>query len=187
MKKEIMVKVCHRCGIVNTEKAEKCESCGAGLEAPIANSEAKKLIRQIENRNEETKRAIAAEKFGSGVEKPVDIPVTAAHIVIGVIGCIAAVCEAVIMLLSGRLFPEATDEMVLTGLCVFFLLAIAVLQSFMPGKMWTLAHCIDQLSYNEKLSPSSFGVNEQMISSVILILLGVAFITLQLLVAFGVL
>ncbi len=147
MAKEIMVKVCSKCGIANPEKAEECEACGAELGEPITNKEAKKLSKQIAKKNEKFKNAIAAEKFGGQDEEdPIDIPVTPAHIVIGVIGCLAAVCEIVIMVLSNKLFPEYTYEMMLGGIGALVLLAVAILDCFMPSMMWTLGHYMDRFT-----------------------------------------
>lgn len=187
MKEEIIVKVCEKCGIVNTERAQECESCGAELGAPVKNSEANKLSKQIAKRNERTKKAIAAEKFGGSDEDPIDIPVTPTRICIGVVGCFVAVCEMVLMALCGRLFPEYADEMFIVGLGVLVLQAIAVLHCFLPGKMWMIAHCIDHLFYKDIPRPSDTGLKFQIFSCVLLILMGIAFIVLQLLVLCGVL
>ncbi|MBE6754276.1 MAG: hypothetical protein E7559_08015 [Ruminococcaceae bacterium] len=187
MKKEIMVKVCTKCGIVNTERAKKCESCGAKLGAPVTSSEADKLCEQIAEHNEKMKKAIADEKFGGSVEDTVDIPVTPARIVIGVLGCIAAVCEVVLMILSHRFFPEGADEMNHGGFCVLLLFLIAVLHCFLPSQMWSLSHCMDWIHYKEIPRPSDLGLKLQVVSSAFLILLGVAFITLQVLLFCGVL
>jgi len=182
-----MVKICSRCGIANNERAEECESCGAELGAPVANSEANKLSKQIAKRNEKIRKAIAAEKFGAPDEEPIDIPVTPARIVIGVIGCLAAVCEVVLMVLSDQLFPGYTYEMFMIGIDAMVLLAIAILHCFLPGWMWMLGHCFDRIYYKEIPKPSDTGLKLQVASCVLLILMGIACIGFQFAVIFGLL
>ncbi len=187
MSKEIMVKVCSKCGIINSEKAEECESCGAGLDAPVKNRKANKLSKRITKRNEKIRKAIADEKFSAPEEEPVDIPVTPARIVLGVIGCLAAVCEVVIMVLSGRICPEFSYEVFMLGICTLMLLAIAVLHCFLPGKMWMLNHCFDWIYYKETPKPSDTGLKLQVVGCALLILLSAAFIGGQLALIFGLL
>lgn len=185
MKKEIMVKVCSKCGIVNTERAEECESCGEELGVPVKNSEAKKLIKQIAKRNEQSKKAIAAEKFGGPKEEIVDIPVTPARKVIGVIGCLLAVCEIVLMVLLACFSPRFANEMFMVGFCVLLLLTIAILYCFIPGTMWTISNSLYHLYYKEMPTPSDIGLVMQVVSCVLLILVSVGFMVAQFMVSFG--
>lgn len=187
MKKEIMVKVCSKCGIVNAERAEECEACGTGLDAAVTSREAHKLSKKINKRNEKIRKAIADEKFSAPAEEPVNIPVTAAHKVFGVIGCLTAVCDVVFTVLSVRHLPDFSYELILSALSILMLLAIAVLLCFLPGEMWSLRHCFYWMHYKEMPKPSDTGIKLQLVAAVILILIGIAAIVLQTLAVFGLL
>ncbi|MBE6758960.1 MAG: hypothetical protein E7554_02580 [Ruminococcaceae bacterium] len=188
MKKEIMAKVCPKCGIVNSEKAEDCEACGTGLGAAVTSRQANKLSRQISKKNEKLRKAIADEKHSVPAEEPIDIPVTPTRIVIGVIGCLAMLCEVVLMVFSYRLFPEDfTYEMFMLGFCALILLIIGVLHCFIPGMMWSIEHCFDKIYYKEMPRPSDTGLKLLTFSSALLVLLGIASVGFQIAVICGLL
>jgi len=187
MKKEIMVKVCSRCGIVNAEKAEECESCGAGLGAAVTNSAAKKLSKQIARNNEKMRKAIADEKFGGLGEKVPDIPVTTSRIIIGSIGILAAIGLIALMVIGNLSDHEFAPELNTIGVCGLLLIVIAVLYCFLPGPMWAFEHAFYHLHYKEMPEPSGTGLVLQQVSCVILILLGAAAFVFQLCVLTGVL
>ena len=185
MKKGIMVKVCSECGIVNAERAEKCESCGAELESPVTNRAAHKLSKGIVKRNEKTKKAIAAEKFGGRGEKMPDIPVTASRIVIGVIGCLVAAGLIALMVLLGLSDHEFAPELFKLGICGLLLVGIAILQCFLPGQMWALEHTFYWMNYKDMPEPSDTGLVLQQVSCAILTLLGAAVVVFQVCVLSG--
>jgi len=186
--RDIMVKVCSRCGIVNSEKAEDCESCGAELGAPVSNREAKKLIRQIAKRNEETKNAINAEKYGGTDDESVpQIPMTASRIVIGTVTGLVAAGIVVLMVLSMLFGHEHAGDLIKIDIGALVLLAIALLYCFLPGEMWALSHCFDKMYYKEIPEPSDMGLVLQQVGVAILTLVGGALFTIHLLVLCGVL
>lgn len=187
MEKEIMVKICSKCGIVNTERADECESCGAELGASVKNSEAEKLINQITKRNEAMKEAITAEKYGGTKPMVPQIPLTPSRIIIGSVACLVAAAVVVLMVLNGVYANEYSWDLTIADMCALVLLAIAILDSFLPGQMWVIAHCMDTLYYKEMPEPSETGLVFQQIGNVLLILLSSAIFTLHLLAFCGIL
>lgn len=177
---EIMVKVCSKCGIVNTERAKKCEECGAKLGAAVKNSETEDAIEKVTKRNKKIKKAIESEKYGGGDEKTPYIPVTASRIVIGVIGILVAVALIVGMVLTCLNSHENGYELFTIGGGGLILVVLAVLYCFAPSQMWALSHFGYQLRYKEMPEPSDAALVFQQIASVILILLGGAIFVFQL-------
>lgn len=181
-----MVKVCSKCGIVNTERARVCESCGAELGAPIENSEADKMSEQIAKRNEKTKKSIEAEKFGGPDENYPQIPVTPFRKITGITACVAAAGVAALMVLSFVSSHEFAQLVFLTGIPALLLLVIAVLHCFLPGKMWAMSHFMDRLYYKEMPLPSDIGLFMQCVSIVFCVLFGIAVLAFQILLLCGV-
>jgi len=186
MKKEIMVKVCPKCGIVNSEKADDCEACGTELGAPVTSSTAHKLSKQITKQNEKLRKAIADEKFGGSVEKFPDIPVTTSRIIIGAIGCLVAVGLIVLMVLSGLSDHKFAPELIMIGASGLMLVVIAILICLLPSAMWALEHAFYWMHYKEMPEPSDTNLVLQQVSCVILILLGIAAFVFQLCILLGV-
>ncbi len=187
MKNEIMVKVCERCGVVNTEKAEECEGCGAKLGDAIKNSEAKKHIKQIAKRNAKTKETIANEKFGGMEEDIPEIPVTPARIVIGIFGCLVVLGLAVITVLLGIYNPYEIGYSIMPfNLIIFLMMAISIFTCFTPSKMWALSHWNYQMRYDRMPEPSDVGLVFQVIGCALLDLIGLAVFVVELLVVLGV-
>ena len=182
-----MVKVCSRCGIVNAESAEDCESCGAELGAPVTNRAAHKLSKEIVKRSEKMKKAIADEKFGGSVEKIPDIPVTTSRIIIGVIGCLVAVGLIVLMVISGLNDHEFARELIMLGVCSLILVVVAILECFLPGQMWAMNHAFYWMHYKQMPEPSDTGLVLQQVACVMLVLLGAAAFVFQLCILLGVL
>jgi len=180
-----MVKVCKRCGIVNSEKSEECESCGAELGAPVKSVETNKLSKQIAKRNEKTKKAIADEKFGGSVEKYPDIPVTPSRI-IGAIGCLVAVGLIVMIVLSMMNGHEFAYELISMGVCGLVLTAIAILYCFLPSQIWAFRHSFYWMQYKEMPEPSDMGLVMEQVACAFLILLGATTFVFQLCILMGV-
>lgn len=174
MNEEIMVKVCSKCGIVNSERTKKCEECRTKLGAAVKNSDAEELIEQITKRNEELKESITAAKYGGTVEKTPHIPVTPSRIVIGVIVCLVAAGLVVLIVLSFIYPSEFTNDLITADFCGLLLLAYAILHCFAPSAMWAFSHLTYQLHYKEMPEPSGAALVLQQIACVMLILFGAA-------------
>ncbi len=188
MEKEMMVKVCNKCGIVNSERAQECEACAAKLDEPVTSREAKKLTKQIEKRNKKIKDAITAEKFGGMEEDIPYIPVTPAHIVIGVIGCLTALCIVGISIVLGIMRPfDETTSLLLGNFGVLLMLVIPICICFFPSKMWAFRHGWYQLRYKEMPQPSDINSVFDLIACAVIILVGAAAFVVQLLLICGVL
>ncbi len=188
MGNEIMVKVCEKCGIVNSERAEECENCTAELGEAIKNSEAKKLIKQIAKRNAKTKKAIANEKFGGGGEdEDPDIPVTPARIVIGILSSLVALGIVVITVLLGIFNSyDIGVSLIPSNLIFLLLMAIPIFTCFTPGAMWAISHLNYQVRYDRMPQPSDIGLVFQLIGCVALTLVGAAVFVAELLLVLGV-
>lgn len=181
-----MVKVCEKCGIVNSERAEECENCTAELGEAIKNSEAKKLIRQIAKRNARTKEAIANEKFGGMEEDIPEIPVTPARIVVGIIGCLAALGTVAFMVILGILQPvEETTMLIMSNFGILLLIGLAVFICFKPTTWWALTHWKYEMYYKEMPQPSDTGLALQVVGCVMLILCAVALLVMEILMTFN--
>ncbi len=185
MNEEIMVKVCSKCGIVNSERAKKCEECGTKLGAAVKNSDAEELIEQITKRNEEIKESITAAKYGGSIEKTPHIPITPSRIVIGVIALLVSVGLIVLMVLSCISPNEFTKDLIAADFCGLLLLAYAMLHCFAPSAMWAFSHLTYQLHYKEMPEPSDTALVLQQVACVLLILFGAAVFGFHFAVFFG--
>jgi len=178
---DIPVKLCPRCGMIFSSKAEECEVCGAELGEPVKNGEAKSLSRKIAKNYKKQQKSIADEKLGgSAGSTGTDIPVTGWNIAVGILAVIAALGTIAILVISiiGR---RPDGELWLSGnIAILLMLAVIIFDSFFPGAAWDLAHWDYSLHYDSKPYPSDIHIFLTKLANTILIIGAFAAIAVQL-------
>ncbi len=190
MGNELMVKVCSKCGIFNSENAEKCESCGAKLDEAIGKKEAEELSEEIEKRNKKISADIAEAKSSGSAEKEIDLPVSPFRKVLGIImAVVTAVMTlgAIILIFCPNPFEGkdmAYGEIILGGFLLAFIMAYLTAFCLFPGKVWSAQLYFSRYRYSQDPIPSDFALNMQCVAFIFFTLMAIGFIVLEVWIMF---
>ncbi|MBR4092826.1 MAG: hypothetical protein IKK32_03020 [Oscillospiraceae bacterium] len=190
MGNEILVKVCSKCGIFNSERAEKCESCGTKLDEAIGQKEADELSREIEKRNKKISEDIAEAKTSGPAEKKIDLPVSPFRKVLGIIMAVVTVVMtlgAIILIFCPNPFEGtnmAYGELIIGGFLLAFLMAYLTVFCLFPGKVWSAELYFSSYLYNQNPIPSDLALNMQCVAFIFFTLMAIGFIVLEVWIMF---
>ena len=192
MENEILVKVCSKCGIFNSERAEKCESCGTKLDEAITQKEAEHLSEEIEKRNKKISADIAEAKSGglTEKEKEIDLPVSPFRKVLGIIMAVVTVVMtlgAIILIFCPNPFEGenmAYGEIILGGFSFDFIMAYLTAFCLFPGKVWAEQLYFSRYRYSQVPIPSDFALDMQCVAFIFFTLMAIGFIVLEVWIMF---
>lgn len=190
MENEILVKVCSKCGIFNSERAEKCESCGTKLDEAITQKEADELSREIEKRNKKISEDIAEAKTSGPAEKEIDLPVSPFRKVLGIIMAVVTVVMtlgAIVLIFCPNPFEGknmAYGEIIIGGFLLAFIMAYLTAFCLFPGKVWSAQLAFSRYRYSQVPIPSDFALNMQCVAFIFFTLMAIGFIVLEVWIMF---
>ena len=190
MENEILVKVCSKCGIFNSERAEKCESCGTKLDEAITQKEADELSREIEKRNKKISEDIAEAKTSGPAEKEIDLPVSPFRKVLGIIMAVVTVVMtlgAIILIFCPNPFEGtnmAYGELIIGGFLLAFLMAYLTVFCLFPGKVWSAELYFSSYRYSQVPIPSDLALNMECVAFIFFTLMAIGFIVLEVWIMF---
>ena len=190
MENEILVKVCSKCGIFNSERAEKCESCGTKLDEAITQKEAEELSEEIEKRNKKISADIAEAKSSGSTEKEIDLPVSPFRKVLGIIMAVVTVVMtlgAIILIFCPNPFEGkdmAYGEIIIGGFLLAFIMAYLTALCLFPGKVWTEQLYFSRYRYSQVPIPSDFALNMQCVAFIFFTLMAIGYIVLEVWIMF---
>ena len=190
MENEILVKVCSKCGIFNSERAEKCESCGTKLDEAIGKKEAEELSEEIEKRNKKINADIAEAKSSGSTEKEIDLPVSPFRKVLGIIMAVVTVVMtlgAIILIFCPNPFEGknmAYGEIIIGGFLLAFIMAYLTALCLFPGKVWSAQLYYSSYRYSQVPIPSDLALNMQCVAFIFFTLMAIGFIVLEVWIMF---
>ena len=190
MENEILVKVCSKCGIFNSERAEKCESCGTKLDEAITQKEAEELSEEIEKRNKKISEDIAEAKSSGLTEKEIDLPVSPFRKVLGIIMAVVTVVMtlgAIILIFCPNPFEGtnmAYGELIIGGFLLAFLMAYLTVFCLFPGKVWSAELYFSSYLYSQNPIPSDLALNMQCVAFIFFTLMAIGYIVLEVWIMF---
>ena len=190
MENEILVKVCSKCGIFNSERAEKCESCGTKLDEDITQKEAEELSEEIEKRNKKISEDIAEAKSSGLTEKEIDLPVSPFRKVLGIIMAVVTVVMtlgAIILIFCPNPFEGknmAYGEIIIGGFLLAFIMAYLTALCLFPGKVWSAQLYYSSYRYSQVPIPSDFALNMQCVAFIFFTLMAIGYIVLEVWIMF---
>lgn len=190
MENEIMVKVCPKCGIFNSENAERCESCETRLDEAVSKDEAEKLSEEIEKRNKKISEDIAEAKNSGPAEKEIDLPVSPFRKVLGIIMAVvtaAMTLGTIILILCPNPFEGknmAYGEIILGGFLLALVMAYLTAFCLFPGKVWSAQLAFSRYHYSQVPIPSDFALNIQCVAFIFFTLMAIGYIVLEVWVMF---
>lgn len=190
MESEILVKVCSKCGIFNSERAEKCESCGTKLDEAIGKKEAEELSEEIEKRNKKISENIAEAKSSGLTEKEIDLPVSPFRKVLGIIMAVVTVVMtlgAIILIFCPNPFEGknmAYGEIIIGGFLLAFIMAYLTAFCLFPGKVWSAQLYFSNYRYSQVPIPSDYALNMQCVAFIFFTLMAIGFIVLEVWIMF---
>ncbi len=190
MENEILVKVCSKCGIFNSERAEKCESCGTKLDEAIGKKEAEELSEEIEKRNKKISADIAEAKSSGPAKKEIDLPVSPFRKVLGIIMAVVTVVMtlgAIILIFCPNPFEGknmAYGEIIIGGFLLAFLMAYLTVFCLFPGKVWSAQLYFSSYRYSQVPIPSDYALNMQCVAFIFFTLMAIGFIVLEVWIMF---
>lgn len=190
MENEILVKVCSKCGIFNSERAEKCESCGTKLDEAITQKEAEELSEEIEKRNKKINADIAEAKSSGLTEKEIDLPVSPFRKVLGIIMAVVTVVMtlgAIILIFCPNPFEGenmAYGEIIIGGFLLAFIMAYLTALCLFPGKVWSAQLYYSSYRYSQVPIPSDLALNMQCVAFIFFTLMAIGFIVLEVWIMF---
>lgn len=190
MENEILVKVCSKCGIFNSERAEKCESCGTKLDEAITQKEAEDLSEEIEKRNKKISEDIAeAKSVGLTVEE-IDLPVSPFRKVLGIIMAVVTVVMTlgtIILIFCPNPFEGkdmAYGEIIIGGFLLDFIMAYLTALCLFPGKVWSAQLYYSRYRYSQVPIPSDFALDMQCVAFIFFTLMAIGYIVLEVWIMF---
>ena len=190
MENEILVKVCSKCGIFNSERAEKCESCGTKLDEAITQKEADELSEEIEKRNKKISEDIAEAKSSGLTEKEIDLPVSPFRKALGIIMAVVTVVMtlgAIILIFCPNPFEGknmAYGEIIIGGFLLAFIMAYLTAFCLFPGKVWSAQLYYSSYRYSQVPIPSDLALNMQCVAFIFFTLMAIGFIVLEVWIMF---
>ena len=190
MENEILVKVCTKCGIFNSERAEKCESCGTKLDEAIGKKEAEDLSEEIEKRNKKISADIAEAKSSGSTEKEIDLPVSPFRKVLGIIMAVVTVVMtlgAIILIFCPNPFEGknmAYGEIIIGGFLLAFIMAYLTAFCLFPGKVWSAQLYYSSYRYSQVPIPSDLALNMQCVAFIFFTLMAIGYIVLEVWIMF---
>ena len=190
MENEILVKVCSKCGIFNSERAEKCESCGTKLDEAIGKKEAEDLSEEIEKRNKKISADIAEAKTSGPAEKKIDLPVSPFRKVLGIIMAVVTVVMtlgAIILIFCPNPFEGkdmAYGEIIIGGFLLAFIMAYLTALCLFPGKVWSAQLYYSRYRYSQVPIPSDFALDMQCVAFIFFTLMAIGYIVLEVWIMF---
>lgn len=190
MENEILVKVCSKCGIFNSERAEKCESCGTKLDEAITQKEADELSEEIEKRNKKISEDIAEAKSSGLTEKEIDLPVSPFRKVLGIIMAVVTVVMTlgvIILMFCPNPFEGknmAYGEIIIGGFLLAFIMAYLTAFCLFPGKVWSSQLYFSRYRYSQVPIPSDYALNMQCVAFIFFTLMAIGFIVLEVWIMF---
>lgn len=190
MENEILVKVCSKCGIFNSERAEKCESCGAKLDEAIGKKEADELSEEIEKRNKKISADIAEAKSSGLAEKEIDLPVSPFRKVLGIIMAVVTVVMtlgAIILIFCPNPFEGkdmAYGEIIIGGFLLALIMAYLTALCLFPGKVWSAQLYYSSYRYSQVPIPSDLALNMQCVAFIFFTLMAIGYIVLEVWIMF---
>ena len=190
MGNEILVKVCSKCGIFNSERAEKCESCGTKLDEAIGKKEAEELSEEIEKRNKKISADIAEAKSSGSTEKEIDLPVSPFRKVLGIIMAVVTVVMTlgtIILIFCPNPFEGkdmAYGEIIIGGFLLALIMAYLTALCLFPGKVWSAQLYYSSYRYSQVPIPSDLALNMQCVAFIFFTLMAIGFIVLEVSIMF---
>lgn len=190
MENEILVKVCSKCGIFNSERAEKCESCGTKLDEAITQKEADELSEEIEKRNKKISEDIAEAKSSGLTEKEIDLPVSPFRKALGIIMAVVTVVMtlgAIILIFCPNPFEGkdmAYGEIIIGGFLLAFIMAYLTAFCLFPGKVWSAQLYYSSYRYSQVPIPSDLALNMQCVAFIFFTLMAIGYIVLEVWIMF---
>lgn len=179
---EIKVKVCKKCGLTFSEKTKVCEVCGSRLGDALDYEAAENLSEDITEQNEEKRKKIASEKYGTsaGDSSNPGIEVSAAHKVIGIISTVIIAAIIVLLIIAGASKNMLNNENIDGNFygfnigMIFIVGYLSIFNCFWPNEFWMFNHMFDWIHYNENLTPTDFTVKCGPVVAAFIDVLGVA-------------
>ena len=190
MENEILVKVCSKCGIFNSERAEKCESCGTKLDEAIGKKEAEELSEEIEKRNKKISADIAEAKSSGSTEKEIDLPVSPFRKVLGIIMAVVTVVMTlgtIILIFCPNPFEGenmAYGEIIIGGFLLALIMAYLTALCLFPGKVWSAQLYYSSYRYSQVPIPSDLALNMQCVAFIFFTLMAIGYIVLEVWIMF---
>lgn len=185
MASDIKVKLCEKCGVLNSDDDTVCEACGTKLGEAVSNDDADKIIADIAKKKEAIERAkrasIVEDYEADNIE---EIPTTPFGKVIGVLSY-ALIAAYIVLFIVGLIKGVgAAGAFFIWDLLMCLFLVFNAVSCFNPTLGWRITHLGYIMHYKKLPEPSDIGFVMIQISYILFLIVGIAGFGFQLYFAF---